>query len=37
MQGEAMGRQGVVSVIVNQLYATVLGQACTVFETHLLL
>jgi PhzF family phenazine biosynthesis protein len=37
MQGEAMGRQGVVSVIVNQLHATVLGQACTVFETHLLL
>ncbi|WP_293892648.1 PhzF family phenazine biosynthesis isomerase [Sphaerochaeta sp. UBA5856] len=35
MQGEAMGRQGLVHVQVNQLFATVLGQACTVFETHL--
>ncbi|NBK24785.1 MAG: PhzF family phenazine biosynthesis isomerase [Spirochaetia bacterium] len=35
LQGEAMGRQGIVTVTVNQLFATVLGQACTVFETHL--
>lgn len=35
MQGEAMGRQGVVHVQVDQLFATVLGQACTVFETYL--
>jgi predicted PhzF superfamily epimerase YddE/YHI9 len=35
MQGEAMGRQDLVHVQVNQLFATVLGQACTVFEAHL--
>jgi hypothetical protein len=35
MQGEAMGRQELGHVQVNQLFDMVLGQACTVFETHL--
>ncbi len=35
VQGEAMGRQGSVEVLVDHLMCTVLGQACTVFETEL--